>query len=405
MKIILCGETYSANLGDPIIAASLREILRRVDPQLEVEFLDMSGRAPGPAQRDVSAVPTRLQRWNRRLRARGRFWQGASNLLHWQIRGRSRLQAACAEAFSTADAVVIGGGQLLMDNELDFPHKVGGLVAAAQLARLPVALHACGVGTRWSAYGHRLVAEALARPSVVSLSVRDEESLRTLRERFPHAAAAPQLCLDPALWAAEAYGLSREADADSVGIAVMDPKFMRPHLRAAGRADDDTWSRFWRDVVRHLLAKGRRVELLTNGAAEDEIFADRIVRGIGEPRLHRIPRPVRSEELVATIARQSALVCTRLHAGIIAYSLGVPTVAVRWDEKVPSFARATGREEFCFDPDGGLDPTVLLQLLQSSLKEGVDCERRSDIKDSCISATRSMVQLLAAATARGGGAS
>lgn len=404
MKLIVCGETYSSNLGDPIIAASLAEVIRRADPGCEVEFLDMSGRTSLATNRPSSSAEANLlRRGNRALRRRSPGWRRLTNAAHWRLRGRMPLERTCADRFVSATAVVIGGGQLLMDNDLDFPLKIQALVAAAERADLPVALHACGVGTRWSGYGRRLVAGALARPGLVSLTVRDAESRATLLECFPHRAVEPDLCLDPALWASEAYGMARDRTAGSVGLAIMDPQFMRPHLAGAGRAGDEAWIGFWREVVSGLLEGGWRVELFTNGAPEDEAFADRVAAGPVGKKVTRIPRPVRPEDLVAAISRQSALVCARLHAGIIAYSLEVPTAAVLWDAKVRSFARETGREAFCFDPDGGLDAAALVRMLERAADEGIDPGKRAAVRQSCLDATRLMLERIRAAAAEGGG--
>jgi hypothetical protein len=42
-KIAICGETYSANLGDGVIAESLAWLLKESDPGVSVSFIDFSG--------------------------------------------------------------------------------------------------------------------------------------------------------------------------------------------------------------------------------------------------------------------------------------------------------------------------------------------------------------------------
>ena len=53
-------------------------------------------------------------------------------------------------------------------------------------------------------------------------------------------------------------------------------------------------------------------------------------------------RPQSPGELLEQLAGVSRLVCTRMHAGIIAYGLGANVAAISWDKKVVGVWQAVG---------------------------------------------------------------
>jgi polysaccharide pyruvyl transferase WcaK-like protein len=397
VKILLCAEVYSGNLGDPIIAAGLQEILHRVDPSIEVALFDISGRKGLPtAEEPVTTRPGPAQRLNRSLRRLGGTGRRASNLLHWVARERRRLAVDCGRAFEGVDALVIGGGQLLMDNDLNFPLRINRMVAVAGAAGIPVAVHTCGVGARWSPYAESLVSGALSDRTIRWITTRDAESRKTLAGKFPCGAIETGLSPDPALWSAEAYGVTRNEGSATVGLAVMAPEFMKPHLSGPGRAADTaTWCDFWGRVAEGLLAQGLQVEIFTNGDPQDEAFADRVAARVGDRHARRLPRPLRPAELLGHVAAQSGVIGARLHTGIVAYSLRVPFVGLLWDRKVASFGGLTDRAELYFDPNASLDSTDLLDLFARAKEAGIDDRKHRELREFCLVSAREMLAALA----------
>ncbi|MNF57022.1 Polysaccharide pyruvyl transferase [compost metagenome] len=60
-------------------------------------------------------------------------------------------------------------------------------------------------------------------------------------------------------------------------------------------------------------------------------------------------KPKTPSDLVNTINRYDLIVAHRLHANIIAYSLGITSIGLRWDTKLHSFFKSINREHLFID--------------------------------------------------------
>lgn len=76
--------------------------------------------------------------------------------------------------------------------------------------------------------------------------------------------------------------------------------------------------------------------------------------------------------LVKTISRFQSIISFRLHSHIIAASLGIPSVAVVWDDKVRGFFGKIGHPERCCTLLDG--PEKILNKLEKARQQGVDCK-------------------------------
>ena len=90
-------------------------------------------------------------------------------------------------------------------------------------------------------------------------------------------------------------------------------------------------------------------------------------------------RAVEPRELVAQISGFRAIVAHRLHASIIAYSLGIPSVGLVWDKKVRAFGIMTGRERFFIDPTA-VTPDHVFETLEEAMSIGLELENLKRLK-------------------------
>lgn len=335
--IAIAGETYSANLGDGVIAETLAHILMKTISTASVSFIDISGRdgwQPSSSDVAVGNVPILLS-------------PQINNLLRWHLARKIRYGALWQTHMDKASALLVGGGQLLMDNDLDFPLKVHAIVRTAVRCDLPVHFVACGVNPNWSPRAARLFREALEYAATIS--VRDAASAVALKKLIPQI--DPHIVVDPAIWAANLYGHDPSDSHDSlVGLGVISLAAVNRRLRSA--LTGNQLASVWEGIIRELIEQGHTVELFTNGTGDDYVTAQQFSESIKENYgLHCAvaPRPVRPEELARRISRYSAIIAARLHANIIATSYRIPVVGLSWDKKVESFFEAIGRPDLSLD--------------------------------------------------------
>lgn len=378
LRVAICAEVWSTNLGDGVIAESLAYLVRRGQPDAEVSFLDLNDRPPPgrggvPPERPHQPAP-----WRQLRHLPGLVGLNPSRRWWRQLRELGRTGLAWARPWTPPahpyDLVILGGGQLLMDNDLWFPSRLW-----LQRHRLAAhsrvfAIHACGVGRQWSPLGRRLVRRLLADGRLVACSVRDPQSRHWAVEHLGCASAPPALVPDPALWAAEAFAIQRQAEATAVGAGIMAP----PLPSQGGDPGASAWLTeafllaFWHDLIERIAASGRGVRLFTNGAPDDQAFAERLHAQL-PPSLRRrtvlLPRPLQAAELVAAIAGCAGFVAQRLHALIIGCSLGVPAVGLVWDDKVRRFGAMAGCPERMLEA-ATATPELALRRLQEAMAAG-----------------------------------
>jgi polysaccharide pyruvyl transferase WcaK-like protein len=343
-RIVLAGEVYSLNLGDGLIADTLRYLLLQVIPGSQVDYLDISRRA-GWQEPGVGYTLRRALFEFGQAHLGGVYtWLNGMRLELWLRQGSL---AAWREQLREADALVIGGGQLLMDNQLNFPYKLGGVAQAAREMGVPVHLAACGVGDPWSPGGGRRLREVVE--GAVTVSVRDELSLARLRVYVP--SANPHLSFDPAIWAAEVYG-GAASKGDQIGIGVIHPHTFNQGFKSHERLPKAALVDCWLKVLAAVQSEGASIELFTNGSPADQAFALALQNATAR-RLNLAcavaARPVTPQALVNTLRGYRTVVATRLHANVLAAAYGIPALGLAWDSKVNAFYQALGTPERCID--------------------------------------------------------
>jgi polysaccharide pyruvyl transferase WcaK-like protein len=343
-RIAVCGEIYSANLGDQAIHACLLHLLERIQPGIQTISLDLSGRqASSAADSGPPGLRQRIAAWQSRP-VLGTAYQ-VINAAYLSYRLKRLHDANWGRSLAAAHALIIGGGQLLMDDGLNFPLKVAGAARLARRLGIPYHFSACGVGRSWSPLGHRLFAGALQNSASVTL--RDQLSASRLEKMLPDL--QPHVTFDPAIWAAEVYPLSPAAKAEAVGLGVIDIDSY--NARAGGKYDPGTWLDLWLDVLAALHGGRRRVLLFTTGSPGDEQFAAHLhaeAAQRGLPAVELAPRPLQVSDLMHTLQSCQVVVATRLHAAILANACGVDTIGIAWDEKVRAYYQETARPDQCF---------------------------------------------------------
>lgn len=365
MRLISIAVPYSENLGDGVIHECQSWAIGRLAPSVRSTALDLGGR-DGYGHRAVpfretviavlDALPPAL-RWRVASAALDRFV--ARHAERW----RSLLAAA--------DAAIIGGGNLFVDSQdLNFPKKVGAVAEFLKEARIPVAVHAVGVGLSWSDPALRLF-RRLKETDLRAVSCRDRSSAEAWQGAMGGGEA--QLAPDPGLLAAGVFGHpvgrppQRALGGARIGVGVAAQGVLRRHADTQIAGGGDV-AGFLLALIREIVARGGIVSLFTNGAQEDEALR-MIVLSRARAAGLAVDAPARPQvpaDLVGVIAACDGLIAHRLHASIVAYGLGVPSVGLDWDSKIGRFYAEVGRGELATTSS---DPTVACDALVRAMSD------------------------------------
>lgn len=385
--LVICTLRYSDNLGDGVIGDCLEYMIGRVEPGRTVYHLDMAGRqgfAP-PGDGSTNGFKSVFYKTPDQLRF-------LLTLAAWPLIIRPKITAAWNAVVPKKDFdLVFGGGHMLTDIALNFPLKLSLVAKLAREAGARVALNAVGATSRWSGLATTLFRKSLADPSVVYASVRDEDSFNSIRNNLPSVASKFEVTVDPGVWAADAYGVARNPQPDlsrlTIGVGISHPAELASYADDKGSFTQSSLLDYWLDLIGLLRSQGHDVTLFTNGSAEDEHFLRHIV---GEMKRTRpdvtfsvAPRAATPADLVRTIAGFDGLIGHRLHANIVAFSLGIPTVCLVWDKKVLAFAELSGRRKWCVDRSVSAADTVALMM--DAMSVGVDEAHRNHLKSIAMS--------------------
>lgn len=370
MNLKLLNVKYSPNVGDGLLVDCLEAHLRNADGMRATSSVDLAGRTDhGLAAHHrekmmwvLESVPAVIRPHMARA--------GLSAKLALGLRGHYRRELAGAEA------VVVGGGNLLSDQDLNFPMKI--VAALGEVVRLDarVAIYGCGVAADWSRTGKKMLCAALASNRPVVVAVRDEASKTVWDRLFASAAGAEaSIVRDPGILASTVYKFDSTFHAlprPNVAIGVMSSLAIRYHGFDSLSADKLT--EWYSGLVDEMLELGFNVSLFTNGSPEDQRFADGLWHALStHPLLARIQLAVVRIplDLCRVIFMADVVVAFRMHALIAAYSYGKPIVALKWDAKVDAFLKSVDLEDAIADANTS-SPNAVALLLLKMWERGVD---------------------------------
>ena len=246
------------------------------------------------------------------------------NVRSYQRKDNAQIERAIAEC----DALVFPGGSIFQDvTSTRSVYYYANLVKRAKSAGKKVLLLGQGVGPLGSFLGKRMSLGAFKMADVVA--VRDPASMQTLKNLGYTGKVH--------LTADSAFLLPKPAKSDEeIGFAVGQMKSVGVAPRPLGKGRDI--AALIGDFCRLLYQSGSMPVLIAMDKEEDIPLNLEIAKQQGGriPDLHKSVTPMQIQQ---RIARMDGIVAMRLHAGILATTVGVPPLMISYDPKVSAFAR------------------------------------------------------------------
>lgn len=329
MKILLVGEFYSENLGDPLLCQTVEQVIRERFPQAQIIPFDMSGK--------ISATEYYQPKTDPKMDALTKFVCG--RYLYYRraaiCRAYDRDKERCLRVWYRLkelrkqhrfDLVIFAGGSLIMDY---FAGVVNLILRQFAFSRTKILFHACGMSTL-DEDSEYLFRQVLGSEKVCSISLRD--SYGRFHELF-NTNARVMKTYDTALCCSRYYQ-PVPAPRIQLGIGLIDRCYDRQIA-----------------LLRQLLESDVQWKAFTNGSPYDQDYARQLLLDVGVPaekiREYLLPRPETTDQLIQMVTGFSGIIAFRMHSQIIAASFGVPSFGLVWDDKILAFYEKLGYPQGC----------------------------------------------------------
>lgn len=234
---------------------------------------------------------------------------------------------AFQEALQRSDALVFPGGSIFQDvTSVASVNYYAGLVGKAKKAGKKVIMLGQGVGPLNNFLGKRLAAGAFNSADVIA--VRDAASVQTLKAL--NVKVTPRVCGDLAFLLPPPKNMEETSsfqvgNMKTIGIA---PRPFGKHKEIV---------QMFGDLCRLLFQNNFMPVLIEMDHESDRQLLDDIEKTQGGkvPSIRKVQTPM---QLQQRMARMEAIIAVRLHAGILASTVGVVPFMVSYDPKVAAFA-------------------------------------------------------------------
>lgn len=282
----------------------------------------------------------------------------------------------------STDALIFPGGSIFQDSSsVKSVAYYGNLVKLAKAKGKKVIFLGQGVGPLTSFLGKRWAASAFGMADVIA--VRDPGSMTTLKDlgvKTPIRVTADL-----------AFLLPKPAETDGVAFGVGGMKAVGISVRPHGKKDDvkGLFGEFCR-----LLFNAQMMPVLIEMDREHDgplIMEISKAQGGKIPDIRKVQTPMHLQQ---RMSRLEAIVGMRLHAGILATTVGIPPFMVSYDPKVTAFAKLLDLQSA--PSVVGLTPQRLFESFMQFMK---DRERNAKImerkRDELINLAQQNMDILA----------
>ena len=347
-EVLLLTNRDSDNIGDQIIEASVISLIKAVGKNLDIDPKSLIIRS-----RAASIISRK----------------------YMSTRDETLLEPA-RRAISRADVIVFGGAPLFNYRYQSFYLRTIRTLELAAEYNVPVLFSSIGVEP-YSEDDERSqkLKQALQLPVVRQLTTRDD--LESAARYVEGTGTPTALVADPAVLADSVFGVESRPenveetnDARCIGLVVTRAGIFKDNGIPFNEADQ---RQFWLDVIADLEARGDDYRIFTTGHFSDEMFLDSLVRNHGVSNKKAAVTLNAPEELIAELQKCDGVIAYRLHASITSYALGIPSIGLTWNFKVPDFYRSMGYPERALSHQHWKSETVL-NSLDKAMREGVSKE-------------------------------
>lgn len=401
-KIVLCGLVYDKNLGDAVISKAAQRLYKIAAEKVgitDIEIIDLLARISTDEKWDWNSISFFQGILLKALGLQRRICAFVSNPLSRRIayakwyldpNGLSRVTRYFREKLCDAALIVIvGGGVIGYDiRELHLPFSI--IMSYAEKNRIPVVFNAVGVaGDQIDRrdFRFKVLKDALNSSANKMITARDD--VYVINKYYLDDNHKAERVADSAVWISEVLNIEKKKESNVVGLGLIRGNAFMDY---GGDLGEEALISLWIAVVKELDRRNIRWKFFCNGLEKDYALGQKILNRlhISNERDALLERPKEIKRLVEMISTFRAVICHRMHACVISYSLNIPVVAISWNAKLQWFFNAIGYQDRVFGTDR-LDSTRIVDGMEKAIEEGYDQDARRLYRDTiCDSINRAV---------------
>ncbi len=340
MNILLIGEYFSSNLGDPLLCSTVKKIIHNHFPDAQITPFDLSGRINFTELYPLEfsffeKCFLKLSNELTKLFSLSKLYQKYKKSELRYLRTLFHLKSLLKE--NDFELAIFAGGSLFMDY---FIPLIFIITKILKRNKTKIIFHACGTG-QMDKHDKKLLKYFLNDENVISISARDSYDFinNLLKNKSKLIETYDTALNSPSFFKADS---SKSFD---LGIGIMgNGNFL-----------------FQKELVNLFLNSTFNWKLFTNGAEYDYNAAKKILSELGinatEHHKYLLPRPTTPEQLINDINSFNKIISFRMHSLIVACSYGIPLIGINWDKKVVEFMTKMQLSKFCYNPDKNFSMT------------------------------------------------
>lgn len=374
-KIVLIGLLYESNLGDPLSFDCTKYIIEKLDPTIEVEYLDFYGRASIESN-STNSVSKRV------IKSIYAFLKGIIGTRIQELafqRRRQHCEEYYDQHFKDASMVVIvAAGTITYDVRLDCGPYYALVAKYAEKYNIPVVVHSGGVENPYiqSDKRCRRLSNALSSDAYKVVTTRD--NLPELRKYVKNPKTLVDKVADIGVWSSEAFDIQKDQNSNLVGIGMITYKRFAEFKKGVSH---EQYNQTIIDIIKLLELNGRRWKMFTNGLNADYENAVEICNSLNLKPEDCIVEPHTPYELVKIISGFKGIITARLHSCIVAYSLDIPYIALSWNNKLNYFSESIGYPERTVTHENFSAKQIIERYIVAE-NEGYDESSRASYKET-----------------------
>jgi Uncharacterized conserved protein len=270
------------------------------------------------------------------------------------------------ENLSKSDAIVFPGGGV---NAPKFNEIILNIMERATVEGIEIYFNSIGLDSyNPNNQNTELLEKMFNHPNVKQVTTRG--SYDTLKKLINSRQQLPsKWVLDPAIWTNETYGIEKKKS-KIIGIGLIRAEIFKDNGLDFERSQVIN---MYENIIHELEFRGYQWRFFTNGMKSDYTFGVKLLK-----KMKRNPEVFLGDiiknkaELVTNIAGFHAIIAARMHANIIAASLGIPTIGLTWNEKMNYFGESINKMHRFMSIDNLLNSKLIVDKLEHAIIEGYD---------------------------------